>query len=185
LLNCCFSFSSRAQYNVMLQCDWDTPNWPSRRLLSSVFVFCSALYSGSVFSTFSSSVVLSLFSCSLRPSYHLSLAIRSVLSGTIHATWLLYPVTCDMWNYRPVLYSAILFTCVWEAFDLNPNRATSLHKFSDDFPCTPLWSSYQSSWLQIRRSGQYQKEVVGLERGPLSLVSTTEELLDRKVSAPV
>jgi predicted peptidase len=27
--------------------------------------------------------------------------------------------------------------------------------------------------------------VVGLERGPLSLVSTTEELLDRKVAAPV
>jgi hypothetical protein len=26
---------------------------------------------------------------------------------------------------------------------------------------------------------------VGLERGPLSLVSTTEELLDRKVAAPV
>jgi hypothetical protein len=29
------------------------------------------------------------------------------------------------------------------------------------------------------------KRVVGLERGPLSLVSTTEELLDRKVAAPV
>jgi hypothetical protein len=29
-----------------------------------------------------------------------------------------------------------------------------------------------------------QKKVVGLERGPLSLVSTTEELLDRKVAAP-
>jgi hypothetical protein len=28
-------------------------------------------------------------------------------------------------------------------------------------------------------------KVVGLERGPLSLVSTTEELLDRKVAAPV
>jgi hypothetical protein len=27
--------------------------------------------------------------------------------------------------------------------------------------------------------------VVGLERGPLSLVSTTEELLDGKVAAPV
>jgi hypothetical protein len=26
---------------------------------------------------------------------------------------------------------------------------------------------------------------VGLERGPLSLVSTTEELVDRKVAAPV
>jgi hypothetical protein len=26
---------------------------------------------------------------------------------------------------------------------------------------------------------------VGVERGPLSLVSTTEELLDRKVAAPI
>jgi hypothetical protein len=33
-------------------------------------------------------------------------------------------------------------------------------------------------------SSAYEK-VVGLERGPLSLVSTTEELLDRKVAAPV
>jgi hypothetical protein len=54
----------------------------------------------------------------------------------------------------------------------------------------PLWSSGQSSWLQIQRPGfdswHYQKKkVVGLERGPLSLVSTTEELLDRKVAAPV
>jgi hypothetical protein len=31
----------------------------------------------------------------------------------------------------------------------------------------------------------YHKKVVGLERGPLSLVSTTEELLDRKVAAPI
>jgi hypothetical protein len=30
-----------------------------------------------------------------------------------------------------------------------------------------------------------QKQVVGLERGPLSLVGTTEELLDRKVAALV
>jgi hypothetical protein len=54
----------------------------------------------------------------------------------------------------------------------------------------PLWSSGESSWLQIRRPGfdsrHYQifwekKKVVG----PLSLVSTTEELLDRKVAAPV
>jgi hypothetical protein len=32
----------------------------------------------------------------------------------------------------------------------------------------------------------YQKKnVVGLERGPLSLMSTAEELLERKVAAPV
>jgi hypothetical protein len=30
-----------------------------------------------------------------------------------------------------------------------------------------------------------KKKLVGLERGPLSLVSTTEELLDRKVAASV
>jgi hypothetical protein len=41
----------------------------------------------------------------------------------------------------------------------------------------PLWSSGQSSWLQIRRPGfdsrHYQKKnIVGLERGALSLVST-------------
>jgi hypothetical protein len=33
--------------------------------------------------------------------------------------------------------------------------------------------------------GSTRKKVVGLEQGPLSLVSTTEELLDRKVAAPV
>jgi hypothetical protein len=50
----------------------------------------------------------------------------------------------------------------------------------------PLWSSDLSSWLQIQRSGfdyrRYQIfwEVVGLERVPLSLVSTNEELLGRK-----
>jgi hypothetical protein len=33
--------------------------------------------------------------------------------------------------------------------------------------------------------GTTRKKVVGLERGPLSLVSTTEELLDRKVAAPI
>jgi hypothetical protein len=32
--------------------------------------------------------------------------------------------------------------------------------------------------------GTTRKKVVGLERGSLSLVSTTEELLDRKVAAP-
>jgi hypothetical protein len=53
----------------------------------------------------------------------------------------------------------------------------------------PLWSSGQSSWLQIPRPGfdsrHYQIfwEVVGLERGPLSLVSTIEELRGRKSSA--
>jgi hypothetical protein len=48
----------------------------------------------------------------------------------------------------------------------------------------PLWSSGQSSWLQIQRSGFYSRryqilgEAVGLERGPLNLVSTIEHLFE-------
>jgi hypothetical protein len=51
-----------------------------------------------------------------------------------------------------------------------------------------LWSSGQSSWLRIQRSGfdsrHYQVfwEVVGQERDPLSLMSTNEELFGRKNS---
>jgi hypothetical protein len=46
---------------------------------------------------------------------------------------------------------------------------------------------WDTSWLHIRRPGFYsrhyqKKNVVSLERGPLSLVSTTEELLERKSS---
>jgi hypothetical protein len=63
-------------------------------------------------------------------------------------------------------------------------------KKSETIPTTrpPLWSSGQSFWLQIKSSRfdsrRYQIfwEVVGLERGPLSLVSTIEELLGRKRS---
>jgi hypothetical protein len=50
----------------------------------------------------------------------------------------------------------------------------------------PLWPSGQSSWLQIQKSGldsrrhQISSAVVCLERGPLSLVSTTEKLLEIK-----
>jgi hypothetical protein len=52
----------------------------------------------------------------------------------------------------------------------------------------PLWSSGQSSQLQVQRSGfdfrRYQIfwEVPGLEQGPLSLMSTIEERLGRKSS---
>jgi hypothetical protein len=33
--------------------------------------------------------------------------------------------------------------------------------------------------------GTTKKKLMGLEQDPLSLVSTTEELLDRKVAAPI
>jgi hypothetical protein len=52
----------------------------------------------------------------------------------------------------------------------------------------PLWSSGQSSWLQIQRSvfdsrrHNIFSEVVSLERSPLSPVTTTGELFERKSS---
>jgi hypothetical protein len=39
--------------------------------------------------------------------------------------------------------------------------------------------------VTVRFPAATKKNVMGLERGPLSLVTTTEELLDRKVAAPV
>jgi hypothetical protein len=56
---------------------------------------------------------------------------------------------------------------------------------------------YQTAWRLIQDDSNLHShpswghpnitifQVVGLERGPLSLVSTTEELLDIKVAAPV
>jgi hypothetical protein len=52
----------------------------------------------------------------------------------------------------------------------------------------PLWSSGQSSCLQIQRSWldsrrcQIFWEVLSLEWGPFALVNTIEELLERKIS---
>jgi hypothetical protein len=53
-----------------------------------------------------------------------------------------------------------------------------------------LWSSGQKFLAtdpeaRVRFPALPEKKVVGLERGPLSLVGTTDELLDRKVAAPV
>jgi hypothetical protein len=82
--------------------------------------------------------------------------------------------------------------------DPNPGYPTSISYFNWAIPAfstsdranrPPLWSSSQSSLLQIQRPGfdfrRYQIfwEVVSLDRGPPSLVSkTTEELLVRKSS---
>jgi hypothetical protein len=47
---------------------------------------------------------------------------------------------------------------------------------------TTRFSEQKKNKKKKERKGN---QVVGLERGPLSLVSTTEELLDKKVEAPV
>jgi hypothetical protein len=74
-------------------------------------------------------------------------------------------------RFRPLSHS-------WAAISVQTNSFIIL------YPWLPLWSSVQSSWLQIQRSGFHSRSyesfwvVVGLERGPLSLVSTVEELTE-------
>jgi hypothetical protein len=100
-------------------------------------------------------------------------------------------------HYRQGLGHAWPVPCSWgQRWSLHPNFVFSSDRLvfdSRESPIAfrlrpPLSSSGQSSWLQIQRSGfdsrRYQIlwEVVGLERGSLSLVSTTEELLGRKRS---
>jgi hypothetical protein len=88
-------------------------------------------------------------------------------------------------------FQFIMTFCISEVWQLNSRNGSVKAKICwpmhSRWP--PLWSSGQSSWLQIQgyrvRLPGTTKKVVGLERGPLSLVSTTEELLDRKVAAPV
>jgi hypothetical protein len=49
------------------------------------------------------------------------------------------------------------------------------------------WSEFLATdpEARVRFPALSEKKAAGLERGPLSLVSTTEELLHRKVAAPV
>jgi hypothetical protein len=75
---------------------------------------------------------------------------------------------------------------------IGPESACSIStwvakKVVRDWP--PLWSSGQSSWLQIQRSGfdswcyQISWKVGVWNGGSLSLVSTIDELLERKSSS--
>jgi hypothetical protein len=68
--------------------------------------------------------------------------------------------------------------CVPFVFSFNENM-----KFSDRF-CGLVVRvlGYRSGGPGSLPGTNRKKKVVGLERGPLSLVSTTEELLDRKVA---
>jgi hypothetical protein len=96
-----------------------------------------------------------------------------------HLSWSpLYSISCSIIKYT--VYGAV--------GHINSVKTTTRFPSSGYRIRPPLWSSGQSSWLQIQKSGfdfrcyQIFREVVGLERGPLSLVSTIDELLESKSS---
>jgi hypothetical protein len=97
-------------------------------------------------------------------------------------------VETSTWNEGYVFY---LYCSVYHNLQPQNNFTEWLFTFTI-LACgywPPLWPSGQSSWLQIQSSRfdswcyQIFWEVGGLELGPLSLVSTIEELLERKSSS--
>jgi hypothetical protein len=92
------------------------------------------------------------------------------------------PTPHDRWWYSSLVH------CPYRTLQ---NVSRSLLYFIFIMPISkgpPLLSSGQCSWVQLQSSGfdsqsyQILWEAVDLERGPLSLVSTTEEVLERKSS---
>jgi hypothetical protein len=88
--------------------------------------------------------------------------------------------------YRPSRSVTFFFTFLFYV----KNWLNRYFVFCGSFCGPSLLSSGQSYWLQIQRSGfdsrRYQIfwEILGQERGPLSLVSTIEELVESKSSSP-
>jgi hypothetical protein len=100
-------------------------------------------------------------------------------------TSLLFPLLFFPFSLR----SIHILKQAYEIALLSVNHPQFCFRFMSS-PWQRLWSSGQSSWLQIQRSRfdsrRYHifREVVGLGRGPLSLISTMEELRGRKSSGP-
>jgi hypothetical protein len=96
-------------------------------------------------------------------------------------------VICSLLQWIPKRWRKIsnFFICdnIYYAMCTGNNFAIQYRKY---LIWPPLWSCGQSFRLQFQRSGfdsrHYQIfwEVVGLERGPLNLVSTIEEILGRE-----
>jgi hypothetical protein len=109
--------------------------------------------------------------------------VAYVLSADYSYLWFIRPTF--FWVHTPPSFHRDQQTNFVAVNSLTSTHLIFQHVTGHDWP--PLCLSGQSSWLQIQRSGfdfrRYQIfwEVVGLERGPLSLVSTTEELTELHV----
>jgi hypothetical protein len=91
------------------------------------------------------------------------------------------PIVYTMWDSQYLTTEWASRACYGDSFTL----LLLSYRMTSQGP--PMWSSGQSSRLQIQTSGfdsqRYQIfwEVVGLKRGPLSPMSTTEELMESYV----
>jgi hypothetical protein len=127
-----------------------------------------------------------------------SVSLRPPLWSSGQSYWLHNgDVSCFLWgtNWIYICYVEERRPHLWssgQSFWLHNGAVLFSVRYELNYICyveerrSSLWSSGLSFWLQILRSGfvswRYHIfwEVVGLERGPLSLVNTIEELLGRK-----
>jgi hypothetical protein len=119
-----------------------------------------------------------------------SLSVRIQLNNLIHSL-LQYPALFTLpdinWNYRTVAIFVIVNIQMWLFINHLRIYLCSVSVRSDRL-CGLVVKSF---WVQTQRSRvrfprfQIFWEAAGLQRGPLSLVRTTEELLEEKVSAAV
>jgi hypothetical protein len=85
------------------------------------------------------------------------------------------------------------FNCLEVAYSTFSNKVERVQRqfstlcYNQPTASVVYWSEFLATDTEarVRFPALQEKKVVGLERGPLSLVSTTEELLKRKVAAPV
>jgi hypothetical protein len=141
-----------------------------------------------------------IYCCSA--SLHNKFLLSSIVMMIYHMVWIKHILMLPDWI--PLAFSTLRTTIhfsgicgqSWACSDLRGTKK-ELKKFAwwtlylyTSPMTTPLWSSGQSSWLQIQLFGfgldswrfQIFWEVVCLEWGPLSLASIIEELLGWKIS---
>jgi hypothetical protein len=98
----------------------------------------------------------------------------------------LFSTLANLYGSRDKEMCQILLYNPWTLFEFLVQYLYFFYCMSKLWP--PLWYSGQSYWLQIQRSvfdsRSYQTfwEILGMEQGPLGLVSTTKALVERKSS---
>jgi hypothetical protein len=108
--------------------------------------------------------------------------IKLISSGHLSVSWPLigsnFNTLCNINKKR------FLRLVWWQIFGF---QEVALSCLVEGISCSERWHflGYRSGGPGSIPGTTRKEKVVGLEWGPLSLVSTTEELLDRKVVAPV
>jgi hypothetical protein len=101
-------------------------------------------------------------------------------------------IRCSSYQLYILVYISFLFwrffrRCLYVCGGYDCLLLFLIRQYLTETASAVWWSEFLATdpEARVRFPALPKKKVLGLERGPLSLVSTIEELLDRKVAAPV